>query len=208
MMPDVDKDIERLIVLCLDDELSPDEELRLNRELIRNPDAQRMFEAYRRIDTAAASALHDALQPDQLLFDPKALTHATEARRRLRPTRTWWLLPGAIAAALLAVMVARWPTTPPAATPPSRVDRMAQGRPGGHPSDTPAVTPSFGGHALRRDDLMRSTGTAPMIQRHTGRKVIGVLGENGKLYLLEVDRTRTLRRFVSPGGSRGGKNTM
>ncbi len=56
-----DKDIERLIVRRLDGALTPDEELELDRQIIRDPQVRRLLEEYQRIDEWAAAALDAAL---------------------------------------------------------------------------------------------------------------------------------------------------
>ena len=39
-------------------------------------------------------------------------------------------------------------------------------------------------------DLMRTIGTT---RRSTGRNVLGIIGDDGNVYFIEVDRTRTIR---------------
>jgi hypothetical protein len=52
---------------------------------------------------------------------------------------------------------------------------------------------------------MRTVGsqglTVPRVRRHTGRDVLGVVGDDGNIYWIEVDRTRTVRQpaRVLPG---------
>ncbi|MCH7597054.1 MAG: hypothetical protein IID35_10895, partial [Planctomycetes bacterium] len=52
-MSNIDENLERLIVRSLDGDLSEDEQLDLDRELIRNPDALRLMEEYGSIDRLA-----------------------------------------------------------------------------------------------------------------------------------------------------------
>lgn len=190
-MSDVEKDIEnieRLIVRKLDGELSEGEELVLNRELIRDPEARRLMEEYERVDGLAAAAMAEALGGDSLSVDP-AVPQGQSRRPVARGHhRGWWLVPGTIAAALLAIMVAR--VSQPSATdtgiartdPPAAVQRIPEvGR--GHPRE-----------GLQRD--VRWPVGREKIRRDTGRDIIGVVGDDGNIYWIEIDRIRT---FKQPG---------
>ncbi len=186
-MGSVDKDIERLIVRRLDGTISDDENLELNRELIRNPDAHQLMEEYGRIDELASEALHRAVDADRLSFDPLALPERSEARTRVLPRWTWQLATGAIAASLLAVLVAR---IPPSA---SSTDHSVADRQVVLPIPTRvSPTPT---NSLYPEGLIRNVGTRvrPKIRRDTGREVFGVVGDDGNVYWIGVDRTRTTK---------------
>lgn len=202
----VDKDIEGLIVRSLDETLSEDEELRLNRELVRNPDAQRMMEQYRSIDELAGAALHDTLDRDDLPLDPELLPNRAAMVSVPRRHSGWWLVPGAIAAALLALVVARFPITP------STHSMVADGD-NGMSELVPMLVPSenVSPNLTRPDNIMRNAdmGTsAPRIRRETGRDVIGVIGDNGNIYWIEVDRIQTIRWPGSGAASRSAPGEM
>lgn len=180
------KDIETLIVRQLDGELTEDEQLELNRELIRDPEARRMMDAYKRIDELAGTALEDAFGAPEPAFDVSALPGRGVPIVRRRYHRGWWLVPGAIAAALLAVVVARFPYETPS-------DRTVTDR---RPRQASPVVPVVGPGAGSQS-LIRNVGTNPLgrrINRHTGREIIGVIGEDGNMYWIEVDRTQTVKR--------------
>jgi hypothetical protein len=191
-MSPVDKDIERLIIRRLDGELSNDEQLRLDRELIRNPEARRLLEEYGRIDESAAAALEAALGDDRP-FDSSMSAPASDRQPRLRrynPGR--WLVPGAVAAALMAIVLARvqttWISEPTIAdnnhTIPSNLGQL------------PDIRPSSG-------DIMQTVGKGgTRVRRNTGREVFGVFGEDGNLYWIEVDRTLTVTQPKRGAGVR------
>jgi len=187
-MAEVNKDIERLIVRGLDGELNDDEQLRLDRELIRNPDVHRLMEEYKRIDELSAAALDQAFAGDRLPLDPEMLPSRSQTARGRRYHRGWWLVPGAIAAALLAVVMARYPITQP--TDP----RVADGA-----SQRGERAPTIARNGFSEQAPMRTVGgqtfqTSPRIKRDTGREVLGVMGEDGNIYWIEVDRIRTVRQ--------------
>ena len=56
-MSDVNEQLERRMIRSLDGALTEDEELELNRELIRDPEAHRLMAEYRAVDGLAAAAL-------------------------------------------------------------------------------------------------------------------------------------------------------
>ena len=186
-MERADKAIETLIFRHLDGALTEDEELELSRELIRNPEARRVMEEYRHIDALAGAALDRAIPNREVSFDPATLITDRAPRRRPHYNRGWWLIPGALAAALLAVVVNR-ATLPDASGP-----QMAEQ---GHVPTIPApvVGPQSGG----ANGVMQQVGSTPVprrqIKRDIAREVYGILGEDGRIYWIEVDRRRTIRR--------------
>ena len=181
-MSDVNEHRERLIVRSLDGELSEDDELALNRELIRNPEAHRLMAAYRTVDELSVAALDEATTGETPEFDAKTWTQVDSLKRRTRQGRTWfWLVPGAIAAALLAMVVPRPMST--------SVQRPPIVRAPSAPTFNGAVGSPFTGG---RQDMMRSVRSTPAIHRNTGREIIGVVGDDGNLYWIEVERTRTV----------------
>ncbi len=177
----VGKDIERLISRHLDGELTEADELELNRELIRNPEAHRLMEEYRRTDDLAGAALSQAMGEKGTTLDPSSLPdrHRTRA---VAGHRSWrWLIPGAIAAALAALLIPR-PEL-------GRVDRPVA------TNDTLMISPSTAVQpwAGQRDEMFRNVNL-PITRRHTGRDIFGVVGDDGNIYWIEVERTRTIRR--------------
>lgn len=187
-MSDVNEHLERLMVRSLDGALREDDELALNRELIRNPEARRLMAAYRTVDELSVATLDEVTAGETPMFDAKSWARADSSRRLARQRRTWfWLVSGAIAAALLAMVVPRpLPTSvqrPPLVRAPS--------------------APTFNGVMGSpltdgQQDLMRSVRSTPAIHRNTGREIIGVVGDDGNLYWIEVERTRTV---TLPAGS-------
>jgi hypothetical protein len=179
------RDIDHLISRHLDGELSEGEELLLNRELIRDPDARRRLEEYERIDAMAAEALDRAVPGRESSFDMGTLVTDRRPRRKARYHRGWWLVPGAVAAALLAVMVNR-------ATLPGVGDQHAAGPAYEQPASVPVVTPG----PTAPNDLMRNVVADPVprrqIKRDITRDYLGIVGEDGRIYWIEVDRTRTI----------------
>ena len=193
-MASVDKDLERLIVRQLDGELNEDEQLELNRQLIRDPEAQQLMNDYRHVDGLATRAIGRVLGEGRPAFDPDALTQASRLPPPRHIHRGWWLVPGAIAAALLALAIPRPTFTTTKVPGAAVVDRKPT-------APLPIVVPQ----ADNRDDLLRTVGM-PRIRRDTGREVFGVVGDDGNLYWIEVDRTWTVRQPARrPGLSGGGE---
>ena len=195
-MASVDKDLERLIVRQLDGELNEDEQLELNRELIRDPEAQQLMNDYRHVDGLATRAIGRVLGEGRPAFDLDALTQASRLPPPRRIHRGWWLVPGAIAAALLALAIPRPTFTTTEAPRRTIVHSEPAAR-------LPIVSPQADG----RENLMRTIGM-PRIQRDTGREVFGVVGDDGNLYWIEVDRTRTVRQPARRSGVPGAGEVL
>lgn len=189
-MNDVDKNIERLIARSLDGEITDDEQLALNRELIRNPEANRLMEEYLRMDALTAAALRDVMDVDALPLDPDLLPDRPAWKPTHRHRNHWWLIGGAVAAALLAAVTARL-TAP--------VEHAGMQT---HRNTVPI--PQVAQRSQPDDDIMRHTSmnANPRVQRSAGKDVFGVMGDDGTLYWIEVDRVWTLKR-AQPGSVAG-----
>jgi hypothetical protein len=138
------REIERQIVRCLDGELSADEAAELQRRLLRDPRAQRMYEEYATVDAKASAALKAAAGAARPMEAWEVLARAggeqavaggepaAASGRRYSPGRLAWAGGGLAAAAAVVVAVAVW----------------SAGRPGGEVAMvvTPTVQP--GGPAL------------------------------------------------------------
>ena len=184
-MRKVDGNIENMIVKRLDGELAEQDELTLDRELIRNPAARDMLESYERIDRLAGAALHDAIGTGETQVDAHAMPRRAVANRAPSHRWIWQLATGAIAAAILAVFVARF-TPGQSPSKPTIADRM-------RPEPIPRMirsTPNLPGP----ENVMRNVGTSdPKMWRDTGREMFGVVGDDGNLYWIGIDRTRTAK---------------
>ena len=191
-MSNVDHDLETLIVRHLDSELSEEEELELNRELIRNPDARQLLDDYKRADELAVAALNRAI-PDEGTLKPTALTTAPIRPRRAGYYRAWWVIPGAIAAAILALVIPH-PSVDPDSKGPITITERLQSPP-------EEIT---GSRPNSAQEIMRDVSTSPFgqrIKRDTGREVFGVVGDDGNVYWIQVDRIRTMKRPRLPAPS-------
>jgi hypothetical protein len=187
-MSKLNNDIERLIVRHLDSELTADEELGLSRELIRNPDARQMLEDYEQADALAVAALNSVITESREC-DPTALPVRAQPVRRAGYLRAWWVIPGAVAAAILALLVPN-PSVVPHTNEPVVVSHTK--------SHTKLQPPERIALPQTGDvtDIMQnaSTHSGTRIQRKTGREVFGVVGDDGNIYWIQVDRIRTVRQ--------------
>ncbi len=197
-MNPVDPKIERLIVRQLDGEITEAEQLELNRELLRNPGAHRLWEEYRALDATAGEVLQNLLVDRHTSFDPTTLpspvTVTVTATRPQFVRRHWLLLTGAVAAAILALAIPR-----PAVTTNDHSASFVE-KTGAQPI---LVDNTRRPRPVNADGLMRNV-SMPSVQRETGTDVFGVLDENGNVYWIEVERTRTLRR---PARNRAGRSS-
>ncbi|MHC4697401.1 MAG: hypothetical protein ACYTFA_11710 [Planctomycetota bacterium] len=192
-------DLERLIVRHLDSELTEEEELELNRELIRNPEAQQLLDDYRRADDLAVAALNRII-PDDGAVKSAPLTMPPIAARRVGYYRAWWIIPGAVAAAILALVIPN-PSVGPDIEEPVTItqvdsrplESISRPRPGSPP------------------EMMHNVGTSPLgpqIKRNTGQEVFGVVDDEGNVYWIQVDRIRTMKRPRHPVSGRSANEAM
>ena len=200
-MTRIDEHLERLIVRSLDGVLNADEELELNRQLIRDPAALRLMEAYRAVDSLAGAALETVITDQSLAFDPAGPASPPAPARCRRIHRGWWLVPGAIAAALLGLIVPMpdWNAGIPGKS--NHPNGLAQ-----RPTPLVLMQPFEDGG----DNVMRPVRSGPTVHRDTGRdvNVIGVVGDDGNLYWIEVERTRTITRPKDDPQAGGRINEM
>ena len=184
-MRKVDRNIENMIVKRLDGELAERDELTLDRELIRNPAAREMLESYERIDRLAGAALSDAIGTSETQLDTHAMPQRAVAHRSPSHRWIWQLATGSIAAAILAVFVAR--LTP--GDSPFTATIVAEKR----PEPIPQMIGSTPNLPIR-ENVMHNVGTSgPKMWRDTGREMFGVVGDDGNLYWIGIDRTRTAK---------------
>lgn len=203
-----DQNIERLIVRSLDSDLNEQEQLELNRELIRNPDAREMLEQYQRVDRLAVEAL------DQVIGETSAdvcetITETQVQTFKMRKfNRGWLMIPGAIAAAIMAIAIPR--ISFDQAQPQAVKETLVANQPANQPTLTtlPYIRPTVGsntmmnaGNNMDQNSLMRQA-SYPRTRRNTGREMLGVMGDDGKIYWIEVDRIRTIRQNRPTLGSR------
>lgn len=182
-----ERTIEELILRSLDGRLSEEQQLELNRELIRNPDARRLMDSYRKLDELATGALRAAVPARDESIAPERWVVGIEQRAPRWRRRGWWLAPGAIAAAVLALVISY-------ATLPGREDgHLAAG--GGNARPT-VVLPGGSVDYGAQHPAMRSVLNGPQerIKRDIARDYYGIKGDDGRIYWIEVDRTRTIKK--------------
>ena len=186
------EDIERLISRHLDGDLSPDEKLQLDRAVLRDPETRRLLEESQRIDALASAALSEVVSDAEPAFDPLELARPLPQTSRSGYRRAWWLMPGAIAAGFLLLFAVRSSVTP-------LVTEGPMVRSG------PVVT-----RALDEAPKVLEPGTIDLasygpqrIKRHTDRELIGIVGEDGNVYWLEIDRVKTLKGPLPTSPKRG-----
>jgi len=190
-MSDVNDKLERQIVRSLDGMLDEQQQLELDRELIRNPAARRLMDEYCSTDQLAVAALAgiaaQSADVDRIVAIATQETTKTLAESR-RSNRTWMLIPGAIAAAVLAMVIPR----------PSFESTTIERPP--MVSNAPDLqSPAHFGNQLSPTQMnqhnvpLQTVGHKPSIRRRTGTEWIGVIGEDGNVYWIEVQRSRTIR---------------
>ncbi|MDO8630447.1 MAG: hypothetical protein Q7R41_08125 [Phycisphaerales bacterium] len=200
-MSRVSENIERLVVRSLDGALTPDEGHELNRALIRDPEARRLCDEYRAVDRLAGGVLGEIRTGRPVDLEAIFVAPSGASRPSLRMSRRfhrgWLMIPGAIAAGLLALILPQ-----PALTPTESPSRPAT------TLRTAPLAVSQGVRPVHENGMMRPVSTMPRVRSDTGREVIGVVGEDGNLYWIEVERTRTIRVPASSEAGRPGSDVM
>lgn len=215
-------ELERLISRRLDGESTADENILLDREILRNPSAARLLAEESRIDALAAEVLRPvAVGCATPGFDPLELARSTprDVTTRSRGLRrVWWGVPAALAALVTLSLIPRdsWdsfiqhPGSPRASADLSEPPVSLTGglplpvrRHGGDWNRPGGVEPARGDVALSGGGGVRQAVAQPanQIKRDVALDYITVIGDDGKLYWLEVDRSRTVKgsRNVSGG---------
>jgi hypothetical protein len=189
-MSGIDERLERQINRALDGALSDEERLALDRELIRHPEARRLMERCAELDRLAGDALHAVLAEER--GPERRMRMPPPVATRPRYSRAWWFLPAAAAATiLLSVLIYR----PPAVETPIAVNEET-------PPAVDATSATWADehrtHGWERPTI--DGGILPAVYRPTridraiSRDVYGVRGDDGNIYLIEVQRVRSLER--------------
>ena len=195
-----DERIELLITRKLDGTITDDERLELDRALIRSPEHRHMLERSELIDALCAEALRSEFRRPR---EGDVSSIIAKAGRARRPSRYWWCLPAALAACLGLILVSGWFAD-------GGRERRSLVEQAPFPSTrTPPVVPAFESRpshlangTVRPEHIRRvSTGTDVM-DRRRDTSVYGIVGEDGRIYLIEFERTRTYRYPFGNAGIR------
>lgn len=197
-MPLSDEQLERLISREIDGEISPEEKLQLDRYTIRNPEAHALRDELRSLDRAAhegtACARSECAEGAAIGFDPVEIVRANQRDRQRRPLRRGrWLVPLAVAASLALIVAFQsvWSGGAP----------NDDGRPPIAMTD-PRSGPSLNDSKDEAVGMLQAVHGEPRrVHRNISRDWIGVPGENGDVYWIEMNRTRTLRSPAPAGDS-------
>ena len=194
-----DNPIEDQILKSLDGGLGEDALLDLQRTVLRGPQARSLMEAHQQIDALAGEVIRAAVDDEPLSFDPMELTRTAPTVPVARHHWSWWMIPGAIAAAIAIVLMI------PKVNPPSAPTmQMVKQTPSRNQAPIPQITPGGQPRPVDYGGVIPVSTQPQRVRRQTLRDYTGVIGTDGKLYLIEIDRTRTLRRG---GGQRAHRAT-
>jgi len=178
----IDEHVERLINRRLDGELTEDESLELDRQLIRSPEARALVEEYERAGALAGDALRAALGEDDSRQDrPERLARATASLRwPARVSRRTAVVAAAFVGVIIGMGTGHWLTThviPPA---PAGPDMDATS------PDEPLVVAD---QTPKADDAVRVTDGPHRREQRLVQDIVGVFNEETQsVYLLEASR--------------------
>ncbi|MCC7292798.1 MAG: hypothetical protein IT449_12125 [Phycisphaerales bacterium] len=186
-----DDPFENLTVRSIHGELDDEQALQLNREMIRNPRLREMHDDFAAVDRLASAALVESLAPRRQ-DATGSLAQAGAIVAPSRGQRGWallerWFVPAAAAAAIMIAVIF------PAQR--SATQRVSLNQNTNSDVVLPHMQPP-------RMEWGTPVSTNPTnVKRNTSRDVIGVIDRDGKVWILELDRTQTLR---IPGGAASG----
>jgi anti-sigma factor RsiW len=174
-----------LIVRKLDGELSDEEQLALDRAILRDREARRLLEEYQQIDALAVGALHEHLVDSRGDCLP-ALRLGTRSRTSRGYSRWWWLMPAAVAAALLAPIALRMmlPGDPRSALVVTRDD----GASGATSIDASPIRP------LPVSNPIQSAASVSDQSLDRNIYYYYIVGDDGRIYMLEHERLQDVIR--------------
>ena len=193
-MDAIDKKIERLINRKLDGELSPEEQLELDKELLRCPAARALYESYSELDELVGEVISECTGYETG-NNPIAANCRPEIYQK-RPNHRWMFFASALAASLALVVFwntpdriskSGYPTT--SGNAPVNQTRIADSRMPTEGKVQPTINQRFNDAGVWRV----KGNNSERVNRLTDRNVIVVPGEDGEIYLLNLDRIREVR---------------
>ena len=193
--------IEVLINRRLDGTLTGDEQLELDRALIRSPEHRRMLEVSQRIDELCCDALRRELACSAPGRSADFVPIDRVGIRRRFPR--WWIVPGALAACLGFMVVTGVVSVPGG-------NDLSPPVGGGSIVARPALRPAFDGNGIGREfrgnglpvtsrvaggreGLRRVRAGFDVLDRRRDSSVYGIVGQDGRIYFIELERTRMYR---------------
>jgi len=178
-----DDQFDELLSRAIDGALSAEEQSALDREVLRDVEKRRELEAWQQADGMAGRVVCADVPKRDVSVEALDWISERPQRRRLVMHRGWFLVPGAIAAALLAVFVAR-------------MDETNRTAPVTENTQQPFVGQVSGTSVSPQDVGVFTVSEKPkqQLQRNLYRDVIAVPGEDGRIYWIETDWLRTMRR--------------
>ncbi len=193
-MDAIDERIERLINRKLDGELTPEEQLELDKELLRCPAARALYESYREIDGLVGEVISDCAGYEAGKSPIQADCPYRIGRKQ---HNHYWMYFASVLAASLAFVIF-WNTPEqvsnsgyPTALNNAPADKtpVADSRMPTEGKVQPTIKQRFNDAGVWRV----KGNNSERVNRLTDRNVIVVPGEDGEIYLLNLDRIREVR---------------
>lgn len=202
-MSTVSEHVESLIVRRLDGELSAEEQLELDRELIRDPAARALFERYAAIDIVAGKVLARCATPRLPMVALSGRSHRGRGRRE-HARGLWMIGVSAVAACLALYVTMKTPlagrnTVQQANSTPSSAPTHLRSTPLEH--TIPAVAPRGSEVGVWKVP----TNQVPQVDRFVNRHLIVVPGSDGSYYLLNMDQVREVQQNVPQNTPKSGR---
>ncbi len=196
-MNDEMKKIDRLMTRKLDGVLSDEQRADLDEAKVRNPAIRNACDSTEAVDALCASVLSDVLGSNPAVEGADVMAARASSVRRF-DSGIWWIVPGALAACL------GWMMINPVLNPPSDNQPMiVLGEPDAGPyppadlaNPGPAAYSQPASFSPRPSgaNLIRPVSTdGQVMDRRRQSDHFGIIGDDGRIYLVELERTQFYR---------------
>ena len=195
---DPNERIEHLINRKLDGELTAEERLELDRALVKSPEHRAMLELSERIDAMCAETITLGVAVNE--NDAAAIVETKVSHARTR--HWWWAMPAALAACMGWLVFSATLSPRPA----DNSLQLVEGDPvsgatlGELTPASSSIEALNGGGSL---GVFRQASTfGRTLDRRRDTELLGVIGDDGRIYLIEVTRTQAYSRPSARSGVR------
>lgn len=198
MIVDPNERIEHLINRKLDGELTGNERSELDRALMTSPEHRAMLDLSQRIDAMCAETIAEGVG-----VNAHDAASVVEARASLaRPRGWWWAMPAALAACVGWLAFSAPLSTPSA----DNGIQLVEGDPVSGASLGELTPASSAVGALEGNGspgaIRQASTRGRTLDRRRDTELLGVMGGDGRIYLIEVTRTQAYSRPSARSGVR------
>ena len=203
---DPNERIENLINRKLDGELTEEDRLELDRALIKSPEHRAMLELSERIDLMCAETIAEGVSANEndaagvLEMGASRLLPTSSRGGASRRRSWWWAMPAALAACVGWLAFSAILSPQPAG---DGLQLVGSGPVSGAGELTPTSSSVRAMDGNGMSGAIRQASTrGRTLDRRRDTQLLGVMGDDGRIYLIEVTRTQAYSRPSARSGAR------